>query len=67
MKTLARVMHRPALARVPEFAVRMLFGEMGEETVLAGQKAIPRQLIDSGFEFDHPTLQQALACELKPA
>ena len=65
MKTLARVMHRPALARVPEFAVRMMFGEMGEETVLSGQKAMPRQLIDSGFEFDHPTLQQALVYEMR--
>ena len=65
MKTLAGALHRPAIARVPEFAVRMVFGEMGEETVLSGQKAIPRQLIDSGFEFDHPTLPQALAHELK--
>jgi NAD dependent epimerase/dehydratase family enzyme len=44
-----------------------MFGEMGEETVLSGQKAVPRQLVDSGFEFEHPTLQQALAVELKGA
>ena len=67
IRTLARQMHRPTLVRVPDFAVRMMFGEMGEETVLSGQKIIPRQLMDSGFLFDHPTLEQALAYELKSA
>jgi len=38
---------------------------MGEETVLSGQRAMPRQLVDSGFQFDHPTLDQALAYELR--
>ena len=67
MRTLAKRLHRPTLVRVPDFAVRMLFGEMGEETVLSGQKIIPRQLMDSGFLFEHPTLDQALAYELRTA
>jgi NAD dependent epimerase/dehydratase family enzyme len=67
MRTLARQMHRPTLVRVPDFAVRMMFGEMGEETVLSGQKIIPRQLMESGFEFDHATLEQALKHELRSA
>jgi uncharacterized protein (TIGR01777 family) len=64
-KALARAVHRPALAVVPAFAVKLLFGEMGEETILAGQRGIPRQLLDSGFEFEHPTIDAALAYELK--
>lgn len=67
VKALGRALSRPAFAPVPQFAVRMLFGEMGDETVLAGQKAIPQHLMDSGFQFDHPTLDQALAYELKSA
>ena len=67
VKALGRSLNRPAFAPVPEFAVRMLFGEMGDETVLSGQKAVPQHLIDSGFQFDHPTLDQALAYELKSA
>lgn len=67
MKALAHSLHRPALTRLPEFAVRLIFGEMADETILSGQRAIPRQLIDSSFEFDHPTLDQALAGELKSA
>lgn len=67
MRALARAVHRPILVTVPEFAVRLLYGEMGEETVLAGQKAMPRQLIENCFQFEHPTLDQALAYELKSA
>jgi NAD dependent epimerase/dehydratase family enzyme len=65
MKTLASVLRRPALTRVPEFAIRMVFGEMGQETILSGQKVIPRQLLDSGFQFEHPTLREALEYELR--
>ena len=65
MRALAKKLHRPTLVHVPEFAVRLMFGEMGEETVLAGQKIIPRQLIDSGFQFYHPTLDDALRYEMR--
>ena len=66
-KALASAVHRPAFARVPEFAVKMMFGEMGVETVLSGQKAVPRQLLESGFQFEYPTIEQALAHELQGA
>ncbi|HWP72276.1 MAG TPA: TIGR01777 family oxidoreductase [Gemmatimonadaceae bacterium] len=65
MKSLASALHRPCLAVIPEFAVRFMFGKMGAETVLSGQRAQPSQLLDSGFQFDHPTLDQALAYELR--
>jgi uncharacterized protein (TIGR01777 family) len=64
-KALASAVRRPALAVVPEFAVRLLFGEMGEELILSGQRAIPRQLLDSGFQFEQPTIESALAHELR--
>ena len=65
MKTLCKSLHRPCLTKLPEAAVRLIFGEMGDQTILSGQKTIPRQLMDSGFQYDHPTLEQALAHELK--
>jgi uncharacterized protein (TIGR01777 family) len=61
---LARVVRRPAIAQVPAFAVRFMFGEMGEETLLAGQRVVPRQLQESGFDFEYPRLDDALAHEL---
>ena len=53
---LATALHRPSLMTVPDFAVRLLYGEMGEETVLSGQRVLPRRLLDAGFRFSFPTL-----------
>jgi uncharacterized protein (TIGR01777 family) len=62
--TLGEVLHRPALATIPEFAVKLMFGEMGEETLLSGQRVIPRRLVDAGFQFEFPKLADALRHEL---
>jgi NAD dependent epimerase/dehydratase family enzyme len=58
------VLHRPAVATVPEFAVRMAFGEMADETILSGQRVLPRALLARGFHFEWPTLEQALRHEM---
>ena len=63
-KSLGRVLKRPTLTRVPEFAVRLMFGEMGQDTVLASQRMIPERLIAAGFRFDYPELEPALRHEL---
>ena len=62
--TLGDVLHRPALATVPEFAIKLMFGEMGEETLLSGQRVNPKCLLDAGFEFEFPELGPALRREL---
>ena len=62
--TLGEVLHRPALATVPEFAVKLMFGEMGEETLLSGQRVSPTCLLRAGFRFDFPELGPALHHEL---
>ena len=62
--TLGDVLHRPSIATVPEFAVKMMFGEMGEETLLSGQRVVPHRLMDAGFKFDYPELAAALRHEL---
>jgi len=63
-RTLAQVLHRPALAPVPAVALRALFGEMAQGTVLASQRVRPAALEASGFRFLHPTLDAALRFEL---
>jgi hypothetical protein len=65
--TLGRVLARPALIPVPNTAINMLFGEMGRSTLLASQRVHPRRLIESGYEFSYPTLEQALRRELGSA
>jgi uncharacterized protein len=62
--TLARVLRRPALLRLPRAALRVLFGAMANEALLTSLRAVPRKLLDSGFAFDHPELDGALRFEL---
>lgn len=63
-RTLAQVLHRPALVPVPAVALRALFGPMADGTVLASQRVRPAALEAAGFRFLHPTLESALRFEL---
>ena len=57
---LGRVLRRPAVLRAPAFALRLLLGEMGQELLLASARVRPMRLIESGFEYSHPDLEDAL-------
>lgn len=59
-QTLGQVMKRPARINVPGFIVKMALGRMGEELILSGQRATPKRLLESGYQFKFPTLQAAL-------
>jgi len=59
-KTLGKVLNRPTFLPVPEFAIKMLFGEMGENLLLEGTRAYPQKLLDAKFEFDHTNLEKAM-------
>jgi uncharacterized protein len=58
-KALGRVLHRPAFAPVPGFAVKTLYGEMAE-IVTTGQRAVPKRLTELGYTFRRPDLENAL-------
>lgn len=58
--TLGRVLKRPALLPLPGFALELVYGEMAHAMLLTGQRAQPKALTASGFEFRQPTLEQAL-------
>lgn len=57
---LGRVLNRPAVLPVPAFGLRLLFGEMADEALLASQRVVPTRLRGHGFEFGHPALEPAL-------
>ena len=59
-KTLGRVLHRPTIAPLPGFVVKLLLGEMGEELLLASTRVAPNRLQETGYEFRCPTLDGAL-------
>ena len=63
-RALGRVLRRPAIAPLPAAVVSAIFGEMGRELLLRGAFVQPRRLLESGFRFDLPRLEQALEFEL---
>ena len=59
-KTLGAVLHRPTIFTAPRFALRMMMGEMADETLFASFRVAPRKLQEAGFTFQHPELRPAL-------
>lgn len=59
--TVSDVMKKPALFPVPATALRLIFGEMASETILASQRAIPTVLNAAGFQFKRPTIRDSLS------
>ncbi|MDB5309990.1 MAG: hypothetical protein JWO38_4192 [Gemmataceae bacterium] len=59
-KTLGRVLGRPAFLWLPRAALKVMFGDIADEALLASTRAVPRKLLDTGFVFDHPDLEPAL-------
>jgi len=60
-RELGRAVHRPAPWWVPEIAMKIALGQAAEEMALFGQRAVPRVLEASGYEFRHRTVDSALA------
>jgi uncharacterized protein (TIGR01777 family) len=63
-RELAQALWRPAVFPVPEFALRLLFGEMAD-VLLASQRVVPAAAQAAGFRFRFPQLAQALAALLR--
>lgn len=59
-QSLARALHRPALAPAPAAAMRLLLGEMADAVILNGRRVLPAKAERNGFEFRYPDLDSAL-------
>lgn len=57
---LGRMLNRPTVVPVPEFALRFALGEMADELLFASARVTPARLQASGYEFTHATLDEAL-------
>jgi len=64
-KTLGKVLHRPTVLPIPEFAIKLMFGEMGKTLLLEGARVLPKKLQDAGFEFQFSNLEAAMKHVLK--
>lgn len=58
-KILGKVLHRPCLLRIPEWKMKMLFGEMGK-LLSKGGRVIPKKALELGFKFQFENLEDAL-------
>jgi uncharacterized protein (TIGR01777 family) len=61
---LGRVLGRPTLVPVPSLAIKALVGEMGEETLLSGQRARPARALETGYRFLYEDLEPCLRFQL---
>ncbi|MCU1229402.1 MAG: hypothetical protein JWO97_2286 [Acidobacteria bacterium] len=59
-KTLAAVLHRPAIFPLPAFVLRILFGEMADETLLTSERVMPARGLAEGFTFSYGEAESAL-------
>jgi uncharacterized protein (TIGR01777 family) len=62
---LGRALNRPTIFPLPAFVARGLLGEMADETMLSSTRVKPQKLLDSGYKFKYPELEQALNSILK--
>ena len=58
-KTLGKIMGRPSIIPLPGFAMNLALGEVSM-TALEGQRVMPKRILDLGFKFKYPELEEAL-------
>lgn len=58
-RVLGRVLKRPTFMPVPQLALQLALGELSE-ALLTGQRAVPKRLLASGFQFSYPEMEMAL-------
>jgi uncharacterized protein (TIGR01777 family) len=64
VRALGQALHRPTIFPLPEWFIRNILGEMGEELLLTSARVSPARLNAAGYRFEHGTLQAALAAAL---
>ncbi len=62
-KILGKILNRPTICSIPEHIIKLAFGEMGREILLASCRVIPEKLQKSGYQFRHSNLEKVL-CHL---
>jgi uncharacterized protein (TIGR01777 family) len=63
-RALGKALHRPAVLVVPRVAIRLAFGQMGDEAVLGSTHVLPVAAQQSGYRFQYAELDAALDHEL---
>ncbi|MFF3390627.1 TIGR01777 family oxidoreductase [Streptomyces sp. NPDC002669] len=61
---MGRVLHRPTPFAVPAPALRIVLGDFADD-VLGSQRVLPGRLLDSGFVFAFPGIDEAIRAALR--
>lgn len=64
-KAIGSAIRRPTIFPLPAFVVKLMFGEMGRETILSDLHVKPEQLKAAGFTWEHENIENALKEILK--
>jgi NAD dependent epimerase/dehydratase family enzyme len=56
---IGKVLQRPSFMPTPGFMIRLILGEFGD-VLLKGQRVIPHRLMEAGFKFRYPDIEEAL-------
>ncbi len=56
-KLLARALSRPSIFALPKVGAKLAFGEMADELLLSGARVVPQKLLESGYQFQYPELE----------
>ena len=59
-RALGHTLGRPSIVPAPAFALRLALGEMADELLLGGQRALPAKALHHGFSFRFETVDAAL-------
>ena len=65
VKTMGRVLRRPAVLPLPSLILRATLGDFAREALLSSQRVVPRKLLDIGYEFRQPRLEPALHAAIR--
>lgn len=63
-KDLAAALHRPSFMRVPAWPLEKVLGPAAPE-VFNSQRVKPARLLEAGFTFEHPTVEEQLTAALR--
>ncbi|MHA5048449.1 TIGR01777 family oxidoreductase [Streptomyces sp. SD15] len=63
-EAMGRVLHRPTVFTAPTPLLRLALGDMSGD-ILGSQRVLPARLLDSGFTFAFPSIDEALTAALR--
>jgi uncharacterized protein (TIGR01777 family) len=59
-RLMAKQLGRPVMPKVPKFMMKLVMGDLSE-VALASQRMVPRMALETGYQFKHAKLAEALA------